>query len=52
VETKENLCFLKKIRGRCGSVYGTKGAVNRKSLGSTDLDEHRRLKVWYRQNIE
>jgi hypothetical protein len=37
VETKAHLCFLKKVRGRCGSVYGTKGAVDRKSLGTTDL---------------
>jgi hypothetical protein len=38
VETKAHLCFLKKVRGRCGSVYGNKGAVDRKSLGTTDLD--------------
>jgi hypothetical protein len=30
--------FFKKGRGRCGCVYGTKGAVDRKSLGTADLD--------------
>jgi hypothetical protein len=29
--------FFKKGRGRCGCVYGTKGAVDRKSLGTTVL---------------
>jgi hypothetical protein len=38
VETKGHLCFLKKVRGRCGSVYGTKGAVDRKGLGTTGLN--------------
>jgi hypothetical protein len=37
VETKAHLCFLKKGRGRCGCVYGTKRAVDRKSLGTTDI---------------
>jgi hypothetical protein len=37
METKGHLCFLKKAGGRCGSVYGTKGAVDRKSLGTTAL---------------
>jgi hypothetical protein len=37
VETKANLCFLKKVGGRCGLVYGTKGAVDRKSLGTAGL---------------
>jgi hypothetical protein len=31
------LCFLKKVGGRCGCVYRTEGAVDRKSLGTTDL---------------
>jgi hypothetical protein len=39
VETKAHLCFSKKVRGRCGSVYGTNGAVDRKSLGTAGLDE-------------
>jgi hypothetical protein len=30
--------FFKKIGGRCGRVYGTKGAVDRKSSGTTGLD--------------
>jgi hypothetical protein len=30
--------FSKKLGGRCGCVYGTKGAVDRKSLGTTGLD--------------
>jgi hypothetical protein len=38
VETKVHLCFLKKVGGRCGCVYGTKGAVDRKSLETTGLD--------------
>jgi hypothetical protein len=38
VETKAHLCFLKKVGGRCGCVYGTKGAVDQKSLGTTDVD--------------
>jgi hypothetical protein len=38
VETKAHLRFLKKIGGRCGCVYGTKGAVARKSLGTAGLD--------------
>jgi hypothetical protein len=38
VETKAHLCFLKKVRGRCGSVYGTKGAVDRKSLGTAGIE--------------
>jgi hypothetical protein len=29
--------FFKKVRGRCGCVYGTKGAVDRKNLGTTAL---------------
>jgi hypothetical protein len=37
VETKAHVCFLKNVGGggRCGCVYGTKGAVDRKSLGTT-----------------
>jgi hypothetical protein len=31
--------FFKKVGGRCGCVYGTKGAVDRKSLGTTGLDQ-------------
>jgi hypothetical protein len=27
VETKAHLCFLKKVGGRCGCVYGTEGAL-------------------------
>jgi hypothetical protein len=38
VETKALSCFLKKIGGRCGCVYGTKGAVGRKSLGTAGVD--------------
>jgi hypothetical protein len=38
VETKAHLCFLKKVGGRCGCAYGTKGAVDQKGLGTTDLD--------------
>jgi hypothetical protein len=30
--------FFKKYRGRCGCVYGTKGAVDLKSLGITGVD--------------
>jgi hypothetical protein len=30
--------FFKNGRGRCGCVYGTKGAVDRKSLGTAYLD--------------
>jgi hypothetical protein len=30
--------FKKKVGGRCGCVYGTKGAVDRKSLGTTGLN--------------
>jgi hypothetical protein len=41
VETKAHLCFLKKAGGRCGSVYGTKGVVDRKSLGNTGLADTR-----------
>jgi hypothetical protein len=37
VETKAHLCFLKNVGGRCGCVYGTKGAVDRKSLGTAVL---------------
>jgi hypothetical protein len=33
--------FLKKAGGRCGCVYGTKGAVDRKSLGTTALHRYR-----------
>ena len=29
--------FLKKGRGRCRCVYGTEGAVDRKSLGTADV---------------
>jgi hypothetical protein len=29
--------FFKKVGGRCGCVYETKGAVDRKSLGTTAL---------------
>jgi hypothetical protein len=29
--------FCKKGRGRCSCVYGTKGAVDRQSLGTTGL---------------
>jgi hypothetical protein len=36
-----HLCFLKKVGGRCGCVYGTKGAVDRKSLGTTGVERHR-----------
>jgi hypothetical protein len=39
VETKAHLCFLKKVGGRSGCVYGTKGAVDRKSLGTTGLND-------------
>jgi hypothetical protein len=28
--------FFKKGRGRCGCVYGTEGAVDRKSLGTAE----------------
>jgi hypothetical protein len=38
VETKAHLCFLKKVGGPCGCAYGTKGAVDRKSLGTTVLE--------------
>ena len=38
METKAHLCFLKKTGGRCGCVYWTKGAVDRKSLGTADVD--------------
>jgi hypothetical protein len=31
--------FFKKAGGRCGCVYGTKGAVDQKSLGTTALDD-------------
>jgi hypothetical protein len=31
--------FFKKGRGRCGCVYGNKWAVDRKSLGTTDLEQ-------------
>jgi hypothetical protein len=31
--------FFKKGKGALGSVYGTKGAVDRKSLGTTDLHQ-------------
>jgi hypothetical protein len=31
--------FFKKVGGRCGCVYGTKGAVDRKSLRTTALYE-------------
>jgi hypothetical protein len=31
--------FFKKGRGRCGCVYGAKGAVDRKSLGTTGLKQ-------------
>jgi hypothetical protein len=27
VETKVHLCFLRKVGGRCGSVYGTEGGA-------------------------
>jgi hypothetical protein len=38
METKAHLCsFLKTEGGRCECVYGTKGAVDRKSLGTTGL---------------
>jgi hypothetical protein len=38
VETKAHLCFFKKWwGGRCGCVYGAKGAVDRKCLGTTAL---------------
>jgi hypothetical protein len=37
VETQAHLYFLKKVGGRCGCVYGTKGAVDRKNLETTDL---------------
>jgi hypothetical protein len=37
VETKAHLCFLKKVGGRCGCVYGTEGAVDRKSLVTTGV---------------
>jgi hypothetical protein len=39
VETKAHLCFLNKVGGRCGCVYGTEGAADRKSLGITGLDD-------------
>jgi hypothetical protein len=39
METKAHLCFLKKVGGRCGCVYGTEGAVDRKSLGTAVLDD-------------
>jgi hypothetical protein len=39
VETKAHLCFLKKVGGCCGCVYGTKGAGDQKSLGTTALDD-------------
>jgi hypothetical protein len=40
VETKAHLCFFKNGRGgRGGCVYGTKGAVDRKSLGATAVDK-------------
>jgi hypothetical protein len=29
--------FKKKVGGRCGCVCGTKGAVDRKCLGTSDL---------------
>jgi hypothetical protein len=38
--------FFKKGRGRCGCVYGTKGAVDRKSLGTTDIDVTNTLSYW------
>jgi hypothetical protein len=38
VETKAHLCFLKKEGGRCGCVYGNKGALDRKSFGTTDVE--------------
>ena len=38
METKAHLCFLKKVGGRCGCVYGTKGAADRKSLGTAGVD--------------
>jgi hypothetical protein len=31
--------FFKKVGGRCGCVYGTKGAVDRKSLETAVLDD-------------
>jgi hypothetical protein len=38
VETKAHLWFfLNKVGGRCGCVYGTKGAVDRKSMGTAAL---------------
>jgi hypothetical protein len=41
VETKAHLCFLKKVGGRCGCVYGTEGAVDRKLLGTAGLEARR-----------
>jgi hypothetical protein len=38
VETKAHLCFLRKVGGRCGCVYGTEGAVVRKSFGTAGLE--------------
>jgi hypothetical protein len=38
VETKAHLCFLKKVGGRCGCVFGAKVAVDQKSLGTAELD--------------
>jgi hypothetical protein len=32
--------FFKKVGGRCGCVYGTKGAVDRKRLGTAALWDH------------
>jgi hypothetical protein len=44
-----HLCFLKKVGGRCGYVYGAKGAVDRKSLGTTVLESE--LHLHYRCTV-
>jgi hypothetical protein len=51
VETKAHLCFLKEVGGRCGCVYGTKGAVDRKSLGTTGLEFHRQKRLPFLNSV-
>jgi hypothetical protein len=48
MQTKAHLCFLKKVGGCCGCVYGTKGAVDRKRLGTTGLQHRHPTFLWRR----